>query len=100
MLPRPKKENKKIWGPVQEVCDRHDPEFYPRFKKWADDYFLIKHRNERRGLGMPSPRTPAWSGMVEDPDSMPWSRAQDLGSRGQVLDVRSLSLGVGRLGRP
>lgn len=36
---------------VQDVCDRHDPEFYPRFKKWADDYFLIKHRNERRGLG-------------------------------------------------
>ena len=36
---------------MQEVCDRHDPEFYPRFKKWADDYFLIKHRNERRGLG-------------------------------------------------
>ncbi len=35
----------------QEVCDKHDPAFYPRFKTWADDYFLIKHRGERRGLG-------------------------------------------------
>lgn len=24
---------------------------YARFKKWCDDYFLIKHRGERRGLG-------------------------------------------------
>lgn len=38
-------------GVYKEVCDRHDPEYYPKFKKWADDYFLIKHRNERRGLG-------------------------------------------------
>jgi coproporphyrinogen III oxidase len=33
------------------VCDRHDPEYYPKFKKWCDEYFLIKHRGERRGLG-------------------------------------------------
>ncbi|CAM9751067.1 unnamed protein product [Ascophyllum nodosum] len=33
------------------VCDKHDPEYYPKFKKWADDYFLIKHRGETRGLG-------------------------------------------------
>eukprot|EP00850_Spirogloea_muscicola_P007633 SM000039S14463 [mRNA] locus=s39:362027:363994:+ [translate_table: standard] len=35
----------------KEACDRHDPAFYPRFKQWCDDYFLIKHRGERRGLG-------------------------------------------------
>jgi len=35
----------------KNACDRHDPTFYPRFKKWCDDYFMIKHRNERRGLG-------------------------------------------------
>lgn len=26
----------------KDVCDRHDPEFYTRFKKWADDYFYIQ----------------------------------------------------------
>ena len=36
---------------LQRVCDNHDKEFFPKFKKWADDYFLIKHREERRGLG-------------------------------------------------
>jgi coproporphyrinogen III oxidase len=35
----------------KEVCDKHDAAFYPKFKAWADDYFLIKHRGERRGLG-------------------------------------------------
>ena len=30
---------------------RHDPDYYPRFKAWADDYFLIRHWNEPRGVG-------------------------------------------------
>jgi len=33
------------------ACDRHDPGYYPRFKAWADDYFLIRHRGEARGVG-------------------------------------------------
>lgn len=32
-------------------CDRHDPEYYPRFKKWCDDYFYIPHRQIARGVG-------------------------------------------------
>ncbi|ERN14996.1 oxygen-dependent coproporphyrinogen-III oxidase, chloroplastic [Amborella trichopoda] len=35
----------------KQACDKFDPGFYPRFKKWCDDYFYIKHRGERRGLG-------------------------------------------------
>ncbi|XP_057440845.1 oxygen-dependent coproporphyrinogen-III oxidase, chloroplastic [Lotus japonicus] len=35
----------------KQACDKFDPTFYPRFKKWCDDYFYIKHRGERRGLG-------------------------------------------------
>lgn len=33
------------------VCDSIDHHYYPRFKKWADDYFFLKHRNETRGVG-------------------------------------------------
>ncbi len=36
---------------LKETCDRHDKGYYPTFKKWADDYFYIKHRNETRGVG-------------------------------------------------
>jgi coproporphyrinogen III oxidase len=33
------------------ACDFYDPLYYPRFKKWCDDYFFIAHRQERRGVG-------------------------------------------------
>lgn len=36
---------------LKEICDRHDENFYPRFKSWADDYFFLPHRNETRGIG-------------------------------------------------
>lgn len=36
---------------MKAVCDQHHPSYYPEFKKWADDYFFIKHRNETRGIG-------------------------------------------------
>jgi len=36
---------------LKASCDKHDPSFYPDFKKWADDYFYIPHRNETRGVG-------------------------------------------------
>ncbi|MFE4106627.1 oxygen-dependent coproporphyrinogen oxidase [Almyronema epifaneia] len=33
------------------VCDQYDVAYYPRFKKWCDDYFHISHRGESRGIG-------------------------------------------------
>ncbi len=36
---------------VKTVCDAHHGDYYNKFKKWADDYFFIKHRNETRGVG-------------------------------------------------
>lgn len=35
----------------QTCCDRHDPAYYPKFKKWCDDYFYIPHRKQARGIG-------------------------------------------------
>jgi len=37
---------------LRAVCDRHHPNFYPRFKLWCDHYFVNTHRgDERRGIG-------------------------------------------------
>ncbi|MGB3465732.1 MAG: oxygen-dependent coproporphyrinogen oxidase [Cyclobacteriaceae bacterium] len=36
---------------LKEACDAHDLSYYEQFKKWADDYFYIKHRDETRGIG-------------------------------------------------
>ncbi|MBK0400390.1 oxygen-dependent coproporphyrinogen oxidase [Limibaculum sp. M0105] len=38
-------------GVLKAACDRHDPGYFPRFKAWADDYFMIRHWNEPRGVG-------------------------------------------------
>ena len=36
---------------LKACCDRHDPAYYPKYKKWCDDYFHLKHRDEPRGAG-------------------------------------------------
>jgi coproporphyrinogen III oxidase len=36
---------------LKGACDRHDPEFYHRYKKWCDEYFYLPHRSEARGAG-------------------------------------------------
>jgi len=33
------------------ACDKHDPEFYKKYKARCDDYFYNAHRNEGRGIG-------------------------------------------------
>ncbi|XP_025198624.1 oxygen-dependent coproporphyrinogen-III oxidase isoform X2 [Melanaphis sacchari] len=36
---------------LKNACDQHDKSYYPKFKRWCDDYFNIPHRGERRGVG-------------------------------------------------
>ncbi len=36
---------------LKKICDKHNANYYTDFKKWADDYFYINHRNETRGIG-------------------------------------------------
>jgi len=40
------------WHTVaREACAPFGEDVYPRFKRWCDEYFFLKHRNEPRGIG-------------------------------------------------
>lgn len=36
---------------LRAACDTHNPGYYARFSKWAEDYFYIPHRKVHRGVG-------------------------------------------------
>lgn len=36
---------------MKGACDRHSADYYPKFKKWCDEYFYLPHRHEPRGVG-------------------------------------------------
>ena len=38
-------------GAMKAACDAHSPDYYPKFKAWADEYFYVPHRNRARGVG-------------------------------------------------
>ena len=43
-----KKEFHKI---LKKMCNRHNKKYYPKYKKWCDEYFYLPHRKEARGIG-------------------------------------------------
>ena len=43
-----KKEFHKI---LKDMCNRHNKNYYKKYKKWCDEYFYLPHRNETRGIG-------------------------------------------------
>ncbi len=45
------KDTEDFHAALEACCDRHDPDYFPKYKKWCDEYFYIQHRGRARGEG-------------------------------------------------
>lgn len=62
---------------LKTTCDTFDPDYYTKFKAWADDYFFINHRNETRGIG--GIFFDRLSGATEEEKTRRWNFVQAVG---------------------
>ena len=46
-----KSEKKRFHTKIKSVCDKYNKNYYPKYKKWCDNYFYLPHRKEMRGIG-------------------------------------------------
>ena len=46
-----KNEKKEFHKILKKMCDRHNKNYYSKYKKWCDEYFYLPHRKEPRGVG-------------------------------------------------
>ena len=44
-------EKKNFHRDLKTMCNRHNKNYYKKYKKWCDEYFYLPHRNEPRGIG-------------------------------------------------
>ena len=45
------KEKKYFHSVLRKMCNLHNKKYYPKYKKWCDEYFYLPHRKEKRGIG-------------------------------------------------
>ena len=45
------KEKEQFHKTLRDMCNRHDKNYYKKYKKWSDEYFYLPHRKEPRGIG-------------------------------------------------
>ena len=44
-------EKKEVHKILRNMCNRHNKNYYSKYKKWCDEYFYLPHRREPRGIG-------------------------------------------------
>jgi len=45
------KEKKLFTSKIRTMCNKHNKNYYYKYKKWCDNYFYLPHRKEMRGIG-------------------------------------------------
>ena len=46
-----KKKKREFHKILKNMCNRHNKNYYSKYKKWCDEYFYLPHRKEPRGIG-------------------------------------------------